>query len=588
MKSALDRFKDLPEIILLLAARLPPKDLHAFRLTSRLFHIICQSVFFSDFRLHNRWNSESLQQLASYAYALFSLNTGEGCIPLSLYYQNTVCFLRGSSSAVSFPQPTLSQRPVSILPRETLGALCDASCFATQLFHVVHQSPCLAILDLGRVIINTDIGLTLLTRVLSTIGNLQSLKLWVYSDHINPQIILKALVYSFPGLLKSFSLLYAPNCRALKPEAWDKKSTKLNETVSQQLGPTIKRTEPLMRMSDWNLIVTGNEYISAEVLLPLFKLFPELTSMDVPAIDNKDTNYLSSIAFRILEACPRLKHLSKWDIQADEEGRMMFAFLEQMKENTLESLQFLQYTEELQSLVWGLDYHNKSVKSIILNECQSMSATSIAWIFFQCPALEVFKISINYDSEFEIPRDVLVRQEWASTKFKELKLFVQLDEEVLEPSYPMSDWTNGMERFCRQIGALTQLRVLDLKVAVEKDSRNRDGDYITYKDKTFPGLLTLEDRGKGCLGWLQLLSGLKDLEELHGSFNLDVMLGGFEFGQEEADWVVEHWPKLKFIEFFTLPEGTPISYSQPLLSMITRLPGLKLASFYIDVHYPWQ
>jgi hypothetical protein len=435
----------------------------------------------------------------------------------------------------------------------------------------------------------------LLSRVLSTIGTLQSLKLWIYSDHINPKKILKALVHSFPGLLKSFSLLYAPNCRALKSETWDKKCIDLEKTVSKQLEPTIERSEALMSMSYWNLIVTGDEYIPAEVLLPLFKLFPELTSMDVPAIDNRDTNYLSSIAFRILEACPKLKHLSKRDIQADEGGRMMFALLQQMKENTLESLQFLQYTEELQSLVWGLEFHNKSVKSVILDDCQSMSAASIAWIFFQCPALEAFKISINYDSEFEIPLNVLVGQEWASTSFKELKLFIKLDEEQEHPgeedmvfSDPMPRWTTGLERFCRQLGVLTQLRVLNLRVVVEKESRYSDGDYITYKDKTFPGLLTLEDRSNGRMGWLQLLSGLKNLEELHGSFNLDVMLEGFEFGQDEADWVVKHWPKLKFMELFTLPKGTSVSYSQPLLSMMARLPGLKLTSFYIDVHYPWQ
>ncbi|KAK5815004.1 hypothetical protein F5H01DRAFT_344755 [Linnemannia elongata] len=599
MKAALECFKDLPELIVMVAVRLFPKDLHTLRLTSRYFHNICQLIFFRDFRLHDRWNQDSLQQMASYAYALRSLNTGKGGTPLSLYYLSTVAFLRDSSSTASFQQSSSTQRSASILPQETLDGLCNASCFAAQLLYVVRQSPCLAILDLGQVIVNTNIGLELLSSVLSTIGTLKSLKLWVYSDYIAPKEVLKALVYSFPDLLESFSLLYAPNCRALKPEAWDKTSSELKDSVSQQLRPTVERTEPLIHMSDWRLIVTGDDYIPAEVSVPFFKLFPELTSMDVPEIDNTDTNYLRSVAFRILETCPKLKHLSKRDIQADEEGRMMFAFLEQMEENTLESLQFLQYTEELQSLVWGLEFHNKSVKSVILDECQSMTATSIAWIFHQCPALEVFRISMNFDSEFEIPLDMLISQEWASTKFKELKLYVQLEEEQEELgeedfvfSDPMPQWTIGLERFYRQIGVLTQLRILDLRVAVERGSRDGDGDgdgdYITYKDKTFPGLLTLENRAIGRVGWLQLLGGLKNLEELHGSFNLATMIPGSEFGQDEADWMVEHWPKLRFIELFTLPEGTSIVYTPPVLSMIARLPGLKLYSFYIDVHYPWQ
>ncbi|KAF8931218.1 hypothetical protein BGZ47_000189 [Haplosporangium gracile] len=595
MKSALERFKDLPELIFMFAARLPPKDLYSFRLTSRYFHNICQFVFFRDFRLHDRWNQDSLQQLATYAYTLRSLNTGKGRVPLSLYYSNTVDFIRNNPSTASLQQPGQSQPLVPVLPQETLDTLCNASCFATQLLYVVRQSPCLTTLDLGQVIVNTDVGLNLLSRVLSTIGTLQLLKLWVYSNHIAPKEVLKTLVHSFPAFLESFSLLYAPNCRTLKSEAWDKTSSELKDTVTQQLGQIVERTEPLMHLSDWKLIITGDEYIPAEVSVPLFKLFPELISMDVPEIDNRDTNYLRSVAFRILETCPKLKRLSKRDIQEDEEGRMMFAFLEQMKENTLESLQFLQYTEELQSLVWGLEFHNKSIRSVILDECQLMSAASIAWIFHQCPILEVFKISMNYGSEFEIPLDVLLSQGWASTKLKELKLYVQLDEEQEEPdeeelifSDPMPRWTIGLERFYRQIGALTQLRVLDLRVAVERGNQGSDGDYITYKDKTFPGLLTLENQSKGRLGWLQLLGGLRNLEELHGSFNLDIKLPRCEFGQDEADWIVEHWPKLTFIELFTLPEGTFIVYTQSLLSMIARLPGLKLGSFYIDVHYPWQ
>src|ERR1700743_2269719 len=99
---------------------------------------------------------------------LFLHSTREGCIPLSLYYQSTASFRHGNSPVVSFQQPCLSQGSVSILSHETLDMLCDASCFAAQPFYVVHQSPYLATLDLGRVIINTDIGLTLLSRVLST------------------------------------------------------------------------------------------------------------------------------------------------------------------------------------------------------------------------------------------------------------------------------------------------------------------------------------------------------------------------------------------------------------------------------------
>lgn len=53
-------------------------------------------------------------------------------------------------------------------------------------------------------------------------------------------------------------------------------------------------------------------------------------------------------------------------------------------------------------------------------------------------------------------------------------------------------------------------------------------------------MLTPENRAKGRLGWLQLLGGLENLEELRGSFNSDTMLPGLKFGQNEADWIVDH------------------------------------------------
>ncbi|KAF9271105.1 hypothetical protein BGZ88_006828, partial [Linnemannia elongata] len=66
------------------------------------------------------------------------------------------------------------------------------------------------------------------------------------------------------------------------------------------------------------------------------------------------------------------------------------------------------------------------------------------------------------------------------------------------------------------------------------------------------------------------------LEELHGSFNVDVVQNGFEFGEREADWIVEHWPKLKFIELYTVREGMVVEYSLGVRYLMERMPKLKL------------
>ncbi|KAH7047098.1 hypothetical protein BKA57DRAFT_506093 [Linnemannia elongata] len=60
-------------------------------------------------------------------------------------------------------------------------------------------------------------------------------------------------------------------------------------------------------------------------------------------------------------------------------------------------------------------------------------------------------------------------------------------------SDPMPRWTIGLERLYRQVRCLPDLRLLDLRVAVERNIPDSYDDEITaYKDKTFVGMLTLE------------------------------------------------------------------------------------------------
>lgn len=122
-----------------------------------------------------------------------------------------------------------------------------------------------------------------------------------------------------------------------------------------------------------------------------------------------------------------------------------------------------------------------------------ISVGTINWIFSWCSALEVFRISADRWSRFTIPLHDLVSQEWASNKFRELKLNVLLDEEQEEPdvedivlSDPMPRWTIGLVRLYRQIGVLAQLRILDLRVAEWEGNRHRSDFPLAYKHKTFP------------------------------------------------------------------------------------------------------
>ncbi|KAF9108422.1 hypothetical protein BGX29_000058 [Mortierella sp. GBA35] len=176
-----------------------------------------------------------------------------------------------------------------------------------------------------------------------------------------------------------------------------------------------------------------------------------------------------------------------------------------MDDDTLESFQFSQFGDE-----------NDFLHVTLEPQCEPLriGEDSVLSILAQSSALKVLQMSIDYESD-------LASEPWASTKIRELQLYLTRDDEQQDPepseilfSDPMPRWTRGLESFYFQIGLLTDVRILDLTLAVEKDSRHSHSSFVSYKGNTFTEMLNQEDRATGHLGWLQLLAGLGNLEEV--------------------------------------------------------------------------
>ncbi|KAG0366262.1 hypothetical protein BGX24_003783 [Mortierella sp. AD032] len=632
MESSLDRFNDTPELIYMIASHLSRKDISAFRLTCHKFLYISRHFFYRNVRLTDRWTREGLQMLAKSARFVCSFESSERAC--THYYSSISNSLRNSARLTPFDQITSTIHAssprtshqltnpaelIDVLSYSTLHALCTMNCFPAKLLYVISISPRLTILDLGPLKIYTDFDLRIFSRTLSSINTLRSLSLSIHTEHLSAEDVLKALVHNSPSFLEFFSLfleaedspvalgaadlddesalsntedLSGGKDYLLDAEGSNDEFAHLSDTVSALLGPITGRKEPLGKLTDWRLI-TNRIDIDVEVFISVLKFLPELTSMDVPSIGFQAPVHTFDAAIRISKACPKLRNLSKRHIHTDKEGTMVMALLHNIPINTVESLQIARLTEDVRTFGDALDFHKESIKSIVFDECRWIAAESLVSIFFQSSVLEVFRISMYRGSMFKVLLEDLVRQQWASNKFKDLKLYLQFVDNRHDAEQPAEldttdstpNWAIDLERFYRQIGALTQLRTLDLRIAASMYTQDKNGKDIMYYDKTFVGMLTLEDRSAGRVGWLQLLGGLKSLEELHGSFNIDAMQEHFEFGQREADWIVEHWPKLKFIEFYTLSEETSFSVSVPVQSMKAKLPGLEVGKAYSIRHF---
>jgi hypothetical protein len=267
---------------------------------------------------------------------------------------------------------------------------------------------------------------------------------------------------------------------------------------------------------------------------------------------------------------------------------MLFAVADWMPPNSLESFQCSEFQEQKEyemSLRHRLKRHSASLRRIILDDVVNIGSSAISFILNQYPKLEVFRVTESPRRKMKVFLTSLTVARWKCANLRELQLAITLHEgpdpkKLLYPKQT-SGYTSRIYfpiSVYECFGALGELRILDLRVSrYSKELPCSSGFSRTdYRKRTFPGLMLLDDGPGGRYGYLQALSGLSNLEELHGSFNLDAMLSGFEFEQREADWVVQHWPKLQFIEFFTRRRGdkTVLSLSPAFQSLVDRLPGL--------------
>ncbi|KAF9127108.1 hypothetical protein BG015_004597 [Linnemannia schmuckeri] len=172
--------------------------------------------------------------------------------------------------------------------------------------------------------------------------------------------------------------------------------------------------------------------------------------------------------------------------------------------------------------------------------------------------------------------------------------FVYVDRGEPMPNVDKEMW-NQLESFYRNLGTLTELEVLILRIKskevtwLDDDGRVRKGgEYIRRifnwaedpdygvtpmddvfsvddergkfssrpsdnleakaADASFPGLLSLGDESLGRRGYLSWLSGLTKLRELRGHVQATTSETSKTVGQKELEWMLEHWPRLKVIE----------------------------------------
>ncbi|KAG0381038.1 hypothetical protein BGX24_000630 [Mortierella sp. AD032] len=212
----------------------------------------------------------------------------------------------------------------------------------------------------------------------------------------------------------------------------------------------------------------------------------------------------------------------------------------------------------------AIQHHSTTLRQIRIDSTATIQRMSVSVIFKECCNLEELSININGGKGHYFTLEDALESPWTCIKLRRLALGISGCEVPIEPevlpyySRPtpitLSDAETlhfaQLERLYKQIGALISLHHLDLRMI----TFNEQGHAIVGQSdrlQTFPGLMRLQDNLTGRPGYLQLLSGLKQLECLDGSFRM-YSVGNKQMDRRaEVKWIDMHWPRLRRAAFFS-------------------------------------
>ncbi|KAF9341151.1 hypothetical protein BGZ91_010711 [Linnemannia elongata] len=210
--------------------------------------------------------------------------------------------------------------------------------------------------------------------------------------------------------------------------------------------------------------------------------------------------------------------------------------------------------------------HSQVLRKIVFEQGRGVHGGAIKVILTECPALEHFQAVIeNFKYTFgsTIMLSDAIADPWVCTKLKVLDLAISMPDmsrlapgqdpyykraPIVELSDVEVELLGQLEKLYFQIGLLTDLTHLALRAVIGFTPGYWQSP---YHDVTmpFPAMLNLQDEQTGRPGYLDLLRGLTQLEELRGSLNTNSEETKVTVGWEEVRWMARCWPNLRVAAF---------------------------------------
>ncbi|KAF8944214.1 hypothetical protein BGZ47_004520 [Haplosporangium gracile] len=459
----------------------------------------------------------------------------------------------------------------------------NADCQAVQLVGLLKQSPHLRVIHLHDILVRAKMALEKFTRTISGYTKLETLALDLWVPDSWSDRVLAAIFFSCPQSIKVLRIDFQNYLG----------ESKRFDIAARTLEAPLLRQEPTLH----NLIefcLSGPYLLVLEDLLVMLEYIPEVITLGLPRIrkpidaDSFDRDAADAVGRVAVEKCPKVRNLAQCSGTLDNSLSLLVPFVEALPKTSLKSLAAILFCESEDPFLPALHRHVGSLTSIDFDKCE-VSSRTIHRILRGCPFLEKFEAAHIYNCKSFLTLEDATAQPWASTKLTSLGLVIELGDMDI----PDVDWHDltleqktslgQLDVFYRQIGALTSLKHLALQVLVNPENESDGSDHgkgaLAHSKRCFPRLLKLGGGMEGKnRGWLDCLSGLNKLEHLHGSFNVAIGYDECMVGQAEAEWMAQHWPRLRSADFLREDDALVLMSGVPpcLVWLKEQLSGLRI------------
>ncbi|KAF9156022.1 hypothetical protein BG015_007588 [Linnemannia schmuckeri] len=120
--------------------------------------------------------------------------------------------------------------------------------------------------------------------------------------------------------------------------------------------------------------------------------------------------------------CPHFVSMETFPLTR-QDPELLFALSASMQKNTLESLELTAYKDRDSQIGRLVARHATSLRHFEIQNCLGLNAGSFQSVLFNCPGLEVFKVS-----DTPVRLEDLVEKRWASTKIQKLLVTINTGE----------------------------------------------------------------------------------------------------------------------------------------------------------------